>query len=82
MHSLAKKIVTNEAMQPIAVQIDYADWLEIEPLLNQYPLMNQVTTFKHDASVWQHQWCELAQQIDKAWISEKSAVELLGEMRR
>ena len=82
MHCLAKKIVTNQSMQPIAVQIDYADWLEIEPLLNQYSPKNQVTTLKHNTSVWQHKWSELAEQIDAAWQSEKSAVEILGEMRR
>lgn len=34
MHQIAKKIVTNEAMQIVAIQIDYADWLKIEPLFN------------------------------------------------
>lgn len=28
--TINKKIVTDETMQPVAVQIDYADWLEIE----------------------------------------------------
>ena len=31
--TIAKKIVTNEMHQPIAVQIDYQDWLKIEQLL-------------------------------------------------
>jgi len=30
-----KKILQNEAMRPLAVQIDYADWLEIGRLLAQ-----------------------------------------------
>ena len=29
MRPISKKIVTDEAKRPIAVQIDYADWLEI-----------------------------------------------------
>jgi len=29
MRTIAKKIVTDEALRPVAVQIDYADWLEI-----------------------------------------------------
>ena len=29
-----KKIVTDESLKPIAVQINYADWLKIERLLN------------------------------------------------
>lgn len=28
-----KKLVTDENLQPIAVQIDYADWLKIEQAL-------------------------------------------------
>ena len=28
-----KKLVTDEHLRPIAVQIDYADWLEIEEAL-------------------------------------------------
>jgi hypothetical protein len=31
---IRKKIVTDEAQQPVAVQIDYADWLKIERVLN------------------------------------------------
>ena len=34
MHAIRKTIVTDEAMHPIAVQIDYADWLEIERSLD------------------------------------------------
>jgi hypothetical protein len=33
MHAIRKKIVTDEAHRPIAVQVDYEDWLEIERLL-------------------------------------------------
>ncbi len=35
MHPIARKLVTNEAMQVVAIQIDYADWLKIEPLFNE-----------------------------------------------
>ena len=34
MRPIRKKILTDDAMQPVAIQIDYADWLEIERLLN------------------------------------------------
>jgi hypothetical protein len=34
MHKIQKKIVTDEAKRPVAVQIDYSDWLEIERSLN------------------------------------------------
>lgn len=33
MHPIRKKIIADESMRPIAVQIDYADWLEVERLL-------------------------------------------------
>lgn len=33
MNAIRKKIVTDEDSRPIAVQIDYEDWLEIERLL-------------------------------------------------
>jgi hypothetical protein len=33
-------------------------------------------------SGWEARWDALAQQVSEAWQSEKSAVELLSEMRR
>lgn len=30
MRAIRKRIVTDEQAQPVAVQIDYADWLQIE----------------------------------------------------
>jgi uncharacterized protein (DUF433 family) len=43
MLSIPKKIVTNEAMQPLAVQIDYAEWLKIEHWLNQSSQIQTMT---------------------------------------
>jgi hypothetical protein len=34
MHAIRKSIVSDESQRPIAVQIDYGDWLEIERSLN------------------------------------------------
>jgi len=34
MQRIRKRIVTDEARQPIAVQIGYGDWLKIERSLN------------------------------------------------
>lgn len=34
MHKVRKKIVTDEGQRPVAVQIEYEDWLEIERSLN------------------------------------------------
>ncbi|MGH9345324.1 MAG: hypothetical protein ACRD19_16380 [Terriglobia bacterium] len=33
IQEIQKKIITDEAKTPVAVQIDYADWLEIERYL-------------------------------------------------
>ena len=42
MQRIRKKIVTDEAKQPIAVQIDYTDWVKIELSLN-LPQEDKVT---------------------------------------
>ncbi len=36
MLSFNKKIVTDEAMRPVAVLIDYQDWQKIEQILEAY----------------------------------------------
>ncbi len=36
MLSFHKKIVTDEAMRPVAVLIDYQDWQKIEQILEAY----------------------------------------------
>ncbi len=36
-----KKIVTDEAMRPVAVLIDYQDWQRIEEILNAYQLQQE-----------------------------------------
>ena len=34
MHKIGKKIIKDESQRPVAVQIDYSDWLEIERRLD------------------------------------------------
>ena len=34
MHKIRKKVLTDETQRPVAVQIDYSDWIEIERFLN------------------------------------------------
>ncbi len=46
-----------------------------------------MVSLKPDAEVepaadWETQWKELAEEVGRAWKSEKSAVEILSEMRR
>jgi len=38
MLPINKKIVTDEAMRPVAVLIDYQDWQKIEQILHAYQL--------------------------------------------
>ncbi|MBC7773156.1 MAG: hypothetical protein H7210_11715 [Pyrinomonadaceae bacterium] len=38
MYPIRKKILTDESQQPLAVQIDYADWLVLEKWLESHPL--------------------------------------------
>ncbi|MBC1212792.1 hypothetical protein GNE08_00980 [Trichormus variabilis ARAD] len=38
MRHFKKKIVTDEAMNPVAVLIDYQDWQQIEKILETYQL--------------------------------------------
>ena len=46
-----------------------------------------MVSLKADAEVeptadWEAQWGELAEEVGRAWKGEKSAVEILSEMRR
>ena len=44
MEPIRKKILTDEAHHPIAVQLDYSDWLRIEPLLRERGLLKEEPT--------------------------------------
>lgn len=53
MLTIQKKIVTDESQQPIAVQIDYADWLEIERLLGVQVAASRLTDLSRHEDVLQ-----------------------------
>ncbi|HRR87667.1 MAG TPA: hypothetical protein P5316_21890 [Phycisphaerae bacterium] len=38
MREIHKKVITDDQMRPVAVQIDYADWVEIERQLAERQL--------------------------------------------
>lgn len=44
MRSFKKKIVTDEAMNPVAVLIDYQDWEKIEQIVEAYQTQEQIGT--------------------------------------
>ncbi len=44
---IKKKIVTDENMRPVAVQIEYADWLEIQRRLGIQTAKPTTTTLSH-----------------------------------
>jgi hypothetical protein len=48
MHKIRKKILTDETKRPVAVQIDYSDWLEIERSLD----LRDVETRNTDLSAY------------------------------
>jgi len=50
MQRIRKKIITDEAKQPIAVQIDYTDWLKIERSLH-LPQEKEVTDLSRYSGV-------------------------------
>jgi len=50
MQRIRKKIITDEAKQPIAVQIDYTDWLKIERSL-KLPQEDEVTDLSRYSGV-------------------------------
>ena len=60
MRAIHKKIVMDEAQNPVAVQIDYEDWLEIERLLE-----GQIK--KEQAKEQQDDFDELLDKVGELW---------------
>lgn len=58
MRAIKKKILTDEKSHPVAVQIDYEDWLEIERLLETRDSENAESEDDFD---------ELADELGKKW---------------
>ncbi len=73
MLNINKKILTDEAMHPLAVQIDYQDWLIIEQLLSTV-----------DTQAMKPSAVERAQQRVRHYIpaGRSLADELIAERRR
>jgi len=76
MLNIHKKILTDEAMHPLAVQIDYSDWLKIEQLLSK---VQNTADKKPELSALGR----IQQQV-KSYISAERnlADELIAERRR
>jgi hypothetical protein len=47
MRAISKKIVHDEHMRPVAVQINYKDWLEIEKILECQKKRKTMSINKH-----------------------------------
>jgi hypothetical protein len=69
MFAIHKTIVTNSVMQPIAVQIDYADWLKIEQLLE--------TSSKKEESVFR---VPPFRKLREQYLQENTAILSLDEI--
>ena len=52
MRAIQKKIVVDEAQNPVAVQIDYEDWLEIERLLGLRSEEKKPTDLSKYRGIW------------------------------
>ena len=59
MDAIRKKIVTDEESRPVAVQIDYEDWLEIERLLEG----RGTRKLEHEKSRYE----ELLEETSRSW---------------
>ncbi|MBD2773579.1 hypothetical protein [Iningainema tapete] len=64
-----KKIVTDEAMRPVAVLIDYQDWQRIEQILEAYQLQQKEFDVNKYAGVIKlnQEPLEYQQQIRDEW---------------
>lgn len=52
MRTIRKRIVTDENSRPVAVQIDYEDWLEIERLLGLQSEKKKPTDLSRYRGIW------------------------------
>jgi hypothetical protein len=62
--TLEKKIVTDETQRPVAVQIDYRDWLKIEQLLNLKKPSRAVDFFANHAPLTRFLGIEPTEYVD------------------
>jgi hypothetical protein len=62
MLDIKKRIVTDEDGQPVAVQVDYADWLEIERQLEE-----SSSTPKSAADMTDEEFKTLAEDVSGHW---------------
>lgn len=69
MQYVARKLVTDEEMRPVAVQIDYADWLEIEQRLTlPHPLRESTDLARHIGKLdWPVDGLEYQRQMRSEW---------------
>lgn len=72
MIAIRKKFVTDETHQPVAVQIDYDDWLEIEKLLGlqtEKQLLTDLSEF-HGVITMTEDALEFQRRIRAEWDRE------------
>jgi len=69
MGPIRKRIVTDEANHPVAVQIDYEDWCRIEAALNRSPEAKPPTDLaRHVGKLdWPVDGLEYQRQVRSEW---------------
>lgn len=69
MKEIRKRILTDEHERPIAVQIEYADWVEIERALSFHPEKQTETDLARHAGrvCWPVDGMEYQRQVRGEW---------------
>lgn len=68
MRKIARKIVTDEQQKPVAVLIDYADWVEIEKILETQAPSAKPTNLAHWAGTIELK--EDPMELQRRWREE------------
>jgi hypothetical protein len=69
MHDIRPKIITDQDQHPVAVQLDYAEWLRIARLLNLGPNSKPPTDLSRHVGklAWPVDGLEYQRQVRSEW---------------
>lgn len=69
MHEINPKILTDDKLKPVAVQIDYADWVQIKKLLGQQGANGKAVDLSQFAGTvkWPEDGVEYQRRVREEW---------------
>lgn len=69
MQRIQPKVLIDENMKPVAVQIDYADWVQIKKLLGQQDANGKVVDLSQFAGTvkWPEDGVEYQRRVREEW---------------